>query len=260
MLYPKIQSLYKREGCGPYNEKLKRYESDVQHKPRKSKIIEGDFSCEEFPSIRTWTITEKIDGTNCRITFKNGNIVAEDVQDMEPKDASTVEFGGRTENAQMPTGLIGYLQRTFYVSKFIEIFPEAQEVRLFGEGYGNKIQSGGYYRKDQAFILFDVWIDGYWLKRKEVETIATKLGIEFVHTIFHGDSQGKFSNKWTLDEIVEYVKSRKPSYFAKVDPDHVMEGVIARAEPPMLFRGSKLPIQFKLKCGDFDDVEDRITG
>lgn len=259
MLYPKIQSLYKREGCGPYNESLKRYECDAQHKPRKSKIIEGDFSIEEFPAIKWWTITEKVDGTNCRVVFKRSSSTAQDNTVILDDDKSTVEFGGRTENSQMPTSLLGYLQRTFYVEKFLEVFPEAKEIRLFGEGYGDKIQSGGYYRKDQAFVLFDVWIDGWWLTREGVEEVANKLDINTTHLILNEDDFGNPTLKWSLDKIVDYVKKRPLSYHATVQP-HVMEGVIARAEPQMLFRGSKLPIQFKLKCEDFDEFEDRATG
>lgn len=89
-------------------------------------------------------IDEKIDGTNVRVFWN-------------PNDAVPVKFGGRTDNAQMPTSLLNYLQNTFTLEKLYKQFPSASQVILFGEGYGPKIQAcGSRYRDDVSFILFDV--------------------------------------------------------------------------------------------------------
>ena len=66
-------------------------------------------------------------------------------------------FGGET-NAQM------------FEQKFGET-----AVELFGEGYGAKIQSGGGYRNDVDFILFDVLISDNYQPRESVEDIAKYL-------------------------------------------------------------------------------------
>ena len=177
-------------------------------------------------------IDEKIDGTNVRIFW-------------EPTDSFSPNFGGRTDNAQMPTTLLTHLQHVFTREKLHKQFPEARKVILFGEGYGPKIQAvGSRYRKDVSFILFDVWIDGWWLEKDSVLEIANALDIE--HTINQAIM--------TTDEVVEFVKSRPKSYIAE-DKDLVMEGVIARSFPLMLFRNRKTPIMFKLKVRDFDKKE-----
>lgn len=191
-------------------------------------FIEGDYACPEFGSINRWMIDEKVDGTNVRIFW-------------EPNDPFSPNFGGRTDNAQMPTNLLQHLQQTFTREKLQKQFPDVKKVILYGEGYGPKIQAcGSRYRKDVSFILFDVWIDGWWLEKQNVLDIADALDIE--HTI----NQSIMST----DEVVEFVKSQPKSYIAE-DRNLVMEGVIARSVPLMLFRQRNSPIMFKLKVRDF---------
>lgn len=234
MEYPKIHSLYKREGCGPYDEDARRYKCDLEHKKRKSPLILGEYALPEFEAIDRWSVTEKIDGTNVRIMLDRETHL------MPWK----IEFRGRTSNAQFPTFLYNYLASTFTVGRVGDSFKDARKVILFGEGYGPKIQSGGYYRKDVSFILFDVWCDGYWLTREGVADVAKSLGIDYTDCMW---SHRGFV--WSTHEIVEYVKSKPNSVIA--DEAHVTEGIIARSEPQMLFRNSKHPIMFKLKCSDF---------
>lgn len=65
MEYPKINSLYKRNGWY-FDEKEKR-SCDPSRQPLRQSLIIGDFACPEFASINKWQIDEKIDGTNVRI-------------------------------------------------------------------------------------------------------------------------------------------------------------------------------------------------
>jgi hypothetical protein len=145
----------------------------------------------------------------------------------------------------MPIPLVNHLQQTFHRDKMLQVFPNAHKVILFGEGYGPKIQAcGSRYRSDVSFILFDVWIDGWWLEKSSVIDIADQLDIE--HTINQ--------QIMTTQEVVEYVKSKPLSYVAE-DRTLVMEGVMARSYPLMLFRQHKTPIMFKLKVRDFPDED-----
>jgi len=228
MEYPKINSLWKREGWY-FDEKDKKDTPTKKQSKRQSFII-GDYACPEFASINCWEVDEKIDGTNIRIFW-------------EPEQDVSPTFGGRTDRAQLPTHLLTHLQKTFTREKFEKAFPDAKKVILFGEGYGPKIQAvGSRYRSDVSFILFDVWIDGWWLQKSSVIDIAQQIGIE--HTINQ--------KIMTTQEVIEFVKSKPKSYISK-DPDFVMEGVIARAHPIMLFRQHKTPIMFKLKVKDLID-------
>lgn len=191
----------------------------------------GHFACPEFETISRWQIDEKVDGTNIRVIW-------------EPSDPFSPRIAGRTDNAQIPTKLLQHLQCTFTREKLEKHFGHNTKIIFFGEGYGPKIQAcGSRYRSDHSFILFDVWIDGWWLEKHSVIECANQLDIE--HTI-----NQQIMN---IHEIWEYVKSKPCSYIAE-DRTLVMEGVIARSYPLMMFRAHHKPIMFKLKVKDVMDV------
>ena len=187
MKYPKIQTLWKRD---PNN---------------KNHIIPDELSKPEFDNIKTWIFTEKIDGTNIRVSWENG----------------VVRFDGRTDDAQIPAHLYAVLSKIFTAEKFVFAFPqitEGQHIILFGEGYGPKIQkSGGLYRDDAGFILFDMWIDGWWLDRPNVEDIAKKMGLDIVPVLGIG----------SIYSAIDIVKSAPNSRISK--SPKVIEGIVARA-------------------------------
>ena len=214
MQYPKINTIWKRDETNKYI------------------IIEDDYSKEEFKNIKNWNISEKIDGTNIRIEcffeYMHGGEI-------------DVVFKGRTDNAEIPKFLLGYLEKAFTKEIILPIFKEKQpgKVILYGEGYGPKIQKGGgNYRDDAGFILFAVWIDGWWLDRDKVKEIATMLDIKVVPEI----------GIMTIDDAVKYIKGMPKSIIA--EKECLMEGVVARSYPLMLFR-DKSPIMWKLKVEDF---------
>lgn len=192
----------------------------------KFKIIPGDFSKDEFWNIKCWHVTEKIDGTNIRVIW-------------HPEDMR-VEFRGRTEEAQIPEFLLRVLERKFSIENMHNQFKESSKVILYGEGYGNKIQSvGKKYRPNNSFILFDAYIDGWWLTPDKVKVLAEELGIDYVPEL----------NVKTIEEIIEIVKGGYKSRMSK-DETLVMEGVVARSNPMVLFRDGN-PVMFKLKVNDY---------
>ncbi len=218
MEYIKINSLWKREGFD--------FEK-TGTKPNGKNLLIGQYSEPEFENVRKWHVEEKVDGTNVRIFYQDGK----------------VSFGGRTDNAQMPTTLLKYLQDSFgdwnlgkvFSCKENEPYPK---VILFGEGYGPKIQAGGgNYRATPGFILFDCVIGNWWLKRENVKAIADELNIPMCPDL----------GIMTIDEIQDFVRSKPLSKCSEIP--QMMEGVVCRSEPLMLFRNGK-PIMFKLKCKD----------
>lgn len=228
MEYPKIHSLYKRQGWY-FDEQCKK---DPTKQEGRQSFIVGDYACEEFGNIKHWDVEEKIDGTNIRVFYKDGQ----------------VRFGGRTKDAQIPCHLLDYLQEWFTPSLLSARFADkagiGTQVILFGEGFGPKIQSGGYYSERVGFCLFDVKVGSWWLDKKVVRhSIAEQLGVI---------SPPCLMTTATEQEIIEYVKQKNPSSFAMNDPErkHVMEGVMCRPVKTMLFRNGD-PIMFKLKCKEF---------
>lgn len=211
MEYPKINSLYKR------NEK--------DHS-----LIIGDYSCKEFDLISHWRIEEKIDGTNVRIVY-----------DPTADDDKKITFWGRSKDSQMPVHLLVFLKSHFTLDKLTAAFPDAQsKFILYGEGYGNNIQSAGpFYRKEVGFMLFDILAGSWWLTREAIQEKAVLLDLPTPPDL----------GILTKNEILELVQSKSQSK-CSIKPQ-VIEGIIARTEPLMLFRNGK-PIMWKLKVKDFE--------
>ena len=199
--YHKIQSVFKRDG---------------------KTLIDGAWTLPEFEYLadNLWTLTEKVDGTNIRIMFKDGKIT----------------FGGRTDNADIPAALITRLNERF--------LPQAEtmqnmfndDVCLYGEGYGAKIQNGGNYRQDPDFVLFDVRIGDFWLQRDSIVDIAEKLSLDVVPII----------GETTLKQAVEMVRGGIKSTWG----DFQAEGVIAKPLVELKTRNGERIIT-KIKCKDF---------
>jgi hypothetical protein len=216
ILYPKINTVWKRDERG--------------------RIVEGDLSLQEFSLIKEWDITEKVDGTNIRVGW-NGVSVA---------------FGGRTDRAEIPKPLLARLEEIFTPERMRYCFPlDPAEcaypiITLFGEGYGNKIQGVGskYLPNTVNFILFDVCVNHLWLERENVEDIASKLGIKTV----------PFWGKMTIDEAVEFIKSKPFSTVATCAPAMVAEGIVARCSPTLLTRRGE-PLMWKLKVADYEKLK-----
>lgn len=141
--------------------------------PDRNKLLWGQWSTEEFAALKDhqWVWTEKVDGTNIRIHW-NGH---------------KTTYGGRTDAAQLPAKLLSVLDEMFPEEVMESVFGTST-FTLFGEGYGAGIQSGGNYRTDQSFIVFDVFYAGpedqLFLKPDATQDIATKLGVDHVPLAF----------------------------------------------------------------------------
>ncbi len=207
--YHKIQTVYFRD---PEN----------NHKT----LLEGTWAKPEFELLKdiNWICTEKIDGTNIRVMW----------------DGESVRFGGKTDTAQIPAILFETLQDTFTNEMMKDCFPDADNVCLYGEGYGKKIQKGGNYLPDRAdFILFDVKIGNWWLTREANEDIAKKLNIGVVPII----------GIWKLEQAIDYVKNGFKSTIAH-NKDYIAEGLVMKPETELFNRRGERVIT-KIKHKDF---------
>lgn len=169
--YHKIDSVYKR---------------DI-----KGKFLLGQWSQPEFEYLAdlSWQWTEKIDGTNIRIMWQG---------DPLDRRIRTVTFGGKTDNALIPTNLVNWLKEYITSESFYGACLE-DDICLYGEGYGAGIQKGGgLYSAEQKFILFDIKIGHWWLKRDAIEDIAQKLALGVVPMVPYNPS---------LTEMIERVSS-----------------------------------------------------
>lgn len=206
--YHKIETLFKRD-------------------PKTKKLIVDEYTNEtvEYLKDNVWQFTEKVDGTNIRIYW----------------DGHRVTFGGRTDNAMIPAHLINKLNDLFGGEVNEQLFEQKfgdTPVELFGEGYGPKIQSGGAYRDDVDFILFDVMIKDTYLKRESVEDIANYFGLNIVPIVLEG----------TIQDGIDYVMNNIKSTIAVNGAD--LEGVVGRPKVEVLDRLGRRVI-VKIKRRDF---------
>ncbi len=227
--YHKIQTLWKR----------------YQDGPNKGKMIHNAWTTPELEYLagNQWEFTEKVDGTNIRIGhYGMSNIHGQHT-------FNKIDLRGRSDSATIPVALLEYLKDTFTSGLFTDA--GLDNVTLFGEGYGPKIQNGGNYRTDPSFVLFDVKIDGWWLHRKDVNDIASKLGIDSVPIVGVG----------TLYDAIHLVsgwdyQDHGTGEMIHVPPmrstwgDFEAEGIIARPVVPMFDRKGERIIT-KIKAVDF---------
>ena len=192
-------------------------------------LLMGRYALLTFNYLQSlqWEFTEKVDGTNVRVKF----------------DGNHITFAGKTDKAELYPGLVTGLNNTFFHKSnvFYDLFkphPEkGVEVCFYGEGYGAKIQKGGdNYRPDQGFVLFDIRINGIWLKRSDVKAIGKLLAIDVVPIIGWG----------TLPDMVQMVKTGFHSQWGKF----WAEGIVARPVIELTDRLGRRVIT-KVKAKDF---------
>lgn len=213
MNYPKINTLFKRD------------ENNI--------IIPSQFTEHSFEYLKDnkWECTEKIDGTNIHV----------DLISNEFGEISLI-YNGRTNKANIPEHLLSKLKVIFNKDVLSEYFKISSmtEIRLFGEGYGAKIQKGGnYISNDVDFILFDININGIWLKRESIEQISKDLGLKIVPIIGY----------MTMKEAIDYAYKGFKSTISE-NKDYLAEGLVLKTPDGLLDRTGRR-IVTKIKTVDF---------
>jgi len=204
-------------------------------------VIETEFRNPVYATIKTWQVSEKLDGTNIRVyLLKDG----------------TTKIRGRSDNADIKGDLIDWIQSRMPIEKLKEILwrpnkegiIEPVDVVLYGEGLGAGIQKGGgNYSKEKQFVLFDILVDEkWWLDYDAIIEIAGKLGIKYAPDL----------GIMTLEEIIEKVKVGIPSIFAKENTgiDIEAEGIVARPIET-LFDKRRNRVIIKIKSVDFRHIK-----
>jgi len=216
-IYHKINSIFKRDMEGS------------------KKLIEGVYSVPEFEYLKDnmWRFDEKLDGTNVRVNIYTCPLIQD------------VEFKGRTDKAQMPLILLERLKELFPKEKVFSVFELSEDkpdVTLYGEGISHKIQSGGKYFKEGKgidFVLFDIRIGSWWLKREDTEELAEQLGIRVAPIVGYG----------TLKDGVELIKS-KTLNSQLGNKDFLAEGIVVKPKVDLRARSGQRIIT-KIKHRDF---------
>jgi len=122
--------------------------------------IQNLYKCQDVLLFKELYALEKVHGTSAHISLKEGSLA------FFAGGANHERFVSLF-NAEALKGALAELG--------------AQEVVVYGEAYGGKMQGmRDSYGDNLAFIVFDVRIDTVWLPVPAAEAVATKLGLEFV--------------------------------------------------------------------------------
>ena len=221
------------------------------------------FTEPEFEYLRglKWRASEKIDGMNMRIEVTkvpiwDGGIEGRTINGVEFK----VRIAGKTDNAQIPKNLLKHMQEKYPDEKvlaalglkeFIPVdewenehnwlaYEEIPNIyTIYGEGYGEGIQSGGWYIKGgNEFIVFDVKVNDIYLKTNVRDEIAAKLGAPVVPLVGY----------FTLDEAIEFVRKGFRSLIAQNPDAKMAEGLVLRTDPCLRNRmGNRIIVKIKYK-------------
>ncbi len=198
------------------------HDPDTNHKT----VIPGKFACPEFEYLKMnpWSYTEKVNGTNTRILYDG---------------KGSIEILGKTDDALLHPKMIEKIHDLLFPATdphpIIATF--GGPACLYGEGYGAKIHKGsGNYRDHPDFVLFDVNIDGWWLRRNDVEDIAEKLHLDVVPIIGEG----------TLIDMINKTQAGFKSQWG----NFIAEGIVARPKTELFMRNGERVIT-KIKYRDF---------
>jgi ATP-dependent RNA circularization protein (DNA/RNA ligase family) len=199
--YPKIKTLFK---LIPSDAKGKKWDATS------GEILPDTAALHHVP-INELVLTEKIDGTNMAFRLRDG--VATHIQ----KSNSVCERGAE-DKYYFETG-------DEVVDRILPIVRETdalQNVVLYGELCGPKIQKGGNYFEDRRFLVFDI------LNTKSmrfftwgaVEHWCSVLALEHVPVLSHS------LQDLSVASVKQYVQSLKSAF----NPDYDAEGVVVRHE------------------------------
>ena len=210
--YHKINTIYKRDP-----------------KTKFKTLLEGQFSTDELEYLQDnlWEWEEKIDGMNIRVMW----------------DGINVRFAGKSDNAQIPGLLREVLDATFTKEKMASCFGSSI-LTMYGEGCGPKIQKGGgLYFASPQFILFDIRIDEWWLKRDDIRGIARSIPCMISQVVMKGSLYDAI--KWASRP--ELHKSIYQTTQVGADTKYA-EGLVGRPIVELTARdGSRIITKIKMK-------------
>ena len=222
MKYHKINALYNR-----WRKDLDPIETLPLNK-KYGDFKDGEFAQSEFEYLfnNQWIWSEKLDGTNIRI-YANWS---------EQYGIHTFEVKGKDENSSTPKDLLEWIKNWIYEnSQIVSDLFAAEDIVLYGEGVGTKIQKVGHNFGSQHFKLFDVYINGFWLQKDDVLDIANKLSLDTPIT-------------WigTIQDAIDKVKTLPVSSFG----NFTIEGYVG--QPIVRLNDAKQKrITTKIKVCDF---------
>ena len=211
---PKTESLFNRDGS--------------------FKVIVGDYRRSEFALVNSWVCSQKLDGTSGILHFE--------LFDVDGEKVLNYTIHGRTAKAQYNPDVLNQLHNiavgSFHKVGESMINHDLTTMNFYGEVYGPRVQSGGRYRDDIGFAVFDIIVnDKVFLNPGSITEVCERVGLDTVPLL----------GVMSTEEIVELVRGGQQSVLTN-GQDFIAEGVVAKSP---FFDNVGRQVKFKLKASDF---------
>lgn len=176
--------------------------------------IENLYKNKDILMFKQAVASEKVHGTSANVKY-NAEL-----------DKMTFFSGGATHSS-----FLEFFNQEELLEKFRLNATEhnVNEITIFGEAYGGKLQGmSKTYGAELRFIAFEVQIDKRWVNPIQAESIATKLGFEFV----------PYSIIETTEEAIEAEMNKDSEVAIRrgMGTGHMREGIVLRPLEELQFQ------------------------
>ena len=163
-------------------------------------------SRELFEDDEPVVMTEKIHGTNCRIGWIDGELIAGSHRLQRKRPEGPIEDNPYWVPASIP-GVVELLQG----------LGESGPAILYGEVYGPKIGPFNYGAKSIQFVAFDLSMGGIFQDYEDLKSLCDNYGIPMAPELYRGP--------YSMESVRQHA-SGAPTFGG----NHVREGVVVRPE------------------------------
>jgi hypothetical protein len=203
------------------------------------KLNFGEFRNPVNTIINKWTFSEKVDGMNLRVIVTPTSITVK----------------GRTDKAQLPSGLEASVLETFKVGPRMaqlmqEMKPDSAWT-FYGEGYGAGIQKGGgKYSQTKRFRGFDIiGPNGRWLADHNARALFAELEVPTVpHLGYFYNHQTPF----TFDDLLALVPQSQVAIEDSGTFNVMAEGIVAKPADAVLYDEYGERVLWKLTFREYE--------
>lgn len=276
--YTKINSIYKRyvfDGNKCPNQKWLKF---------RNKIILGEFSDKEaeFLFNNLWEAYSKLDGTNSKIAYfpstseirvggktdnassqcgqfetltEIANRIKPILANMFPKESARfVPVKGDDNKVQYYSSINRSERKIADCADMYMVELEEVPIYIYGEYFGCGIQKCGsrYIKNGNAFRVFDICQQGWWVPKDVRDALCKGLGLETV----------PYLGNMTLGDIENMVRNGFTTKFeGAADPTMIEEGIVARPVLPLNnSHGNRIIVKVKY-CDykEYDAVRKEFT-
>jgi Rnl2 family RNA ligase len=192
----------------------------------------------KVPELQWFTrviATEKVHGTNARIQLGDG----------------ILRVGGRNEELSERNTNFGFYNWVMdsadvWRQRFMRVFPDREDIIIYGEWFGPGIQKGVQYGVEKQFRAFDVRIGGSLLDYADFISVCDQLDIPRMPLVY----DGPFDLEALLD--LRHKVSVVGQAAGVTDPENTWEGIVLR--PPIMLRNKRGEwVMAKLKDEAFEE-------